>query len=121
MMKPAQLVVLISGSGTNLQAILDASQAGDLHAQVSAVISNKAGAYGLEHARQAAVPAIYHPKPKDMERQTYDKSLAELIQEYSPDYIILAGWMRVLSNALLEKFPNRVINFTRPFQAVSRN
>jgi phosphoribosylglycinamide formyltransferase 1 len=109
-MNTAQLVVLVSGYGSNLQAILDACAAGALPARVTAVISNKASAYGLERARQAGIPAIYHPKPKEMDRSTYDASLATLVATYQPDFVVLAGWMRVLSGAFLERFPDRVIN-----------
>ena len=109
-MSCARLVVLISGSGTNLQAILDACASGYLEAQVVAVISNRPGAFGLERARQAEVPAIARPKPKDQERRNYDAALAELVASYQPDWVILAGWMRVLSNSFLERFPGRVIN-----------
>jgi formyltetrahydrofolate-dependent phosphoribosylglycinamide formyltransferase len=109
-MKPARLVVLISGYGSNLQAVLDACAEERLPAQVVAVISNKSGAYGLERARLAGIPAIVHPKPKEMERSRYDASLAELVKSCQPDYIVLAGWMRILTNAFLKQFPNRVVN-----------
>jgi formyltetrahydrofolate-dependent phosphoribosylglycinamide formyltransferase len=109
-MSHSRLVVLISGSGTNLQAILDACASGRLPARVVAVISNRPSAYGLERARQAGVPAIARPKAKDQERQDYDKALAELVASYQPDWVVLAGWMRVLSNAFLERFPGRVVN-----------
>jgi phosphoribosylglycinamide formyltransferase-1 len=75
-----------------------------------AVISNKANAYGLERARLVGIPAIVHPKPKEMDRRLYDASLAKLVQTYQPDYIVLAGWMRILSNEFLGQFPHRVIN-----------
>ena len=107
---PLSLVVLISGHGSNLQAILDACQAGVLPACVAAVVSNKKDAYGLERARQAGVPAVYYPKLKEQDRRLYDAGLAELVAAYQPDWIVLAGWMRVLSSAFLERFPQRVVN-----------
>ena len=110
MTAPATLVVLISGSGTNLQAILDACASGSLPARVAAVISNKRQAYGLERARQAGVPAVYQPKPKEQDRRKYDAQLAERVAGFRPDWVVLAGWMRVLSNAFLERFPARVLN-----------
>jgi phosphoribosylglycinamide formyltransferase-1 len=106
----ARLVVLLSGSGTNLQAILDACREGILAAQVAAVFSNKSGAFGLERARNAGVPAVAKPKPKEQDRQEYDSELADLVAAYQPDWVILAGWMRVLSSNFLSRFPNRVIN-----------
>jgi phosphoribosylglycinamide formyltransferase 1 len=105
-----RLVVLISGHGSNLQAILDACASGELSAQVVAVISNKSDAYGLERARRSNVPAIAKPKPKDQDRRTYDAELAELAASFQPDWVVLAGWMRVLSSAFLDRFPQRVIN-----------
>jgi formyltetrahydrofolate-dependent phosphoribosylglycinamide formyltransferase len=109
-MSRTRLVVLISGSGSNLQAILDACASRYLPAQVAAVISNRSEAFGLERARRAGVPAIWKPKPKDQERRAYDAELAELAASYQPDWVVLAGWMRILSSAFLERFPGRVIN-----------
>src|SRR5512138_2311327 len=110
MTTPARLVVLISGSGSNLQAILDACASGELNAQVVAVISNKREAYGLERAKRASVPAIVKPKPQEVDRRTYDAELAELVASYQPHWVVLAGWMRVLSSAFLDRFPSRVVN-----------
>ena len=110
MNQPATIVVLISGNGSNLQAILDACASGELNAQVVAVISNKRDAYGLERARRAFVPAFVNPKPKELVRRMYDAELAELVAAYQPDWVVLAGWMRVLSSAFLDRFPNCVVN-----------
>ena len=105
-----RLVVLISGTGSNLQAILDACGSGELTASVASVISNKVDAYGLSRARNAGVPALYFPKQKSESRQDYDTRLAACVATYAPDYVILAGWMRILSSSFLSCFPNRVIN-----------
>ena len=105
-----KLVVLVSGNGSNLQAILDACSSGELCAQVVAVVSNHADAYGLERARRASVPAVVKSKAKMQDRRAYDAELAELVAAYQPDWIVLAGWMRVLTMAFLERFPNRVVN-----------
>lgn len=104
------IVVLISGHGSNLQAILDACASGELNAQVAAVISNKHDAFGLERARRANVPAIVKPKPKEQDRRVYDAELAELVASYQPEWVVLAGWMRVFSSAFLDRFPNHVVN-----------
>ena len=106
----ASIVVLISGSGSNLQAILDACASGELKAQVAAVISNKRDAFGLERARRANVPAIVKPKPKEQDRREYDAELSDLVVAYQPDWVVLAGWMRVLSSAFLDRFPQHVVN-----------
>jgi formyltetrahydrofolate-dependent phosphoribosylglycinamide formyltransferase len=104
------MVVLISGNGSNLQAILDACTSGALNAQVVAVISNKRAAFGLERAKCANVPAIVKPKLKDLDRRVYDTELADLVASYQPDWVVLAGWMRVLSSVFLDRFPQRVVN-----------
>ena len=106
----SNLVVLISGHGSNLQAILDACASGELNAQVVAVIANKSDAFGLERARRSNVTAIAKPKPRDQDRRVYDAELAELAASFQPNWIVLAGWMRVLSSAFLDRFPQRVIN-----------
>ncbi|HVU10374.1 MAG TPA: phosphoribosylglycinamide formyltransferase [Phototrophicaceae bacterium] len=109
---PARLIVFISGNGTNLQAILDAIQAGDLDAQVALVVSNRKAAYGLVRAAQAGIPSLYFPlKPyAELGREAYDRDLASRIAPYNPRLIVLAGWMHVLSPAFLDQFPRQVIN-----------
>ena len=108
--KPSRLVVLISGNGSNLQAILDACASGELSASVVSVISNKADAYGLARARNAGIEATYFAKVENESRHDYDTRLADEVTSRQPDYIILAGWMRILTSAFLDYFPNRVIN-----------
>jgi len=106
----ARLVVLISGNGSNLQAILDACASGELDAQVVSVISNRADAYGLVRSKNAGVEAVYFEKQKDESRNEYDARLGELVVSKKPDYVILAGWMRILTSSFLNHFPNRVVN-----------
>ncbi len=106
----SKIVVLVSGHGSNLQAILDACASGELNARVAAVISNKRDAYGLERAQRANVPAVVKPKFKEQDRRAYDAELADLVASYQPDWVVLAGWMRVLSSAFLDRFPQRVVN-----------
>ena len=106
----SRLVVLISGNGSNLQAILDACASGELPAAVVCVISNKADAYGLIRAKNAGIEAIHFAKLATETRQEYDKRLADYVTTQQPDYIILAGWMRILSSSFLSSFPNKVIN-----------
>ncbi len=106
----ARLVVLVSGNGSNLQTILDACASGELPASVVSVISNKADAYGLTRARNAGIEAIHFPKLETESRNEYDARLAVYVSTCLPDYIVLAGWMRILSSSFLSFFPNRVIN-----------
>ena len=105
-----RLVVLISGNGSNLQAILDACAAGELNAKVVSVISNKADAYGLVRAKNSGTEAIHFPKLENESRNDYDARLAVYVSTCLPDYIVLAGWMRILSSFFLSSFPGRVIN-----------
>jgi phosphoribosylglycinamide formyltransferase 1 len=106
----AHLVILISGNGSNLQAIVDACSLGELDAKVVSVISNKADAYGLVRAKNAGIESIYFPKQENESRREYDERLANEVTSKQVDYIILAGWMRILTSAFLDHFPNRVIN-----------
>lgn len=109
-----RLAVLISGNGSNLQAIIDAMRARLLDAQVVAVISNRQAAYGLERARRAGIPTEVHPlKPyvdAGRSRREYDADLAKLVKRYQPDWVVLAGWMHILSSAFLDAFSYRVVN-----------
>lgn len=113
MSKP-RLIVLISGSGSNLQAILDAAANHTLPAEVVLVVSNRKDAYGLVRAELAGVPTLYFPlkpyKDDGRGRDQYDADLANVLQPYRPDLIVLAGWMHVLSPAFLIHFPHQVIN-----------
>ena len=110
MSAPARLVVLVSGNGSNLQAILDACRSGALPAEVAAVISNKSDAYGLERARLAGLPALALPKRREIDRLDYDRALAEQAAAFQPNWIVLAGWLRLLSMEFLGRFPGRVVN-----------
>lgn len=109
-----RLVVLISGGGSNLQAIIDAIQNQHLNAEIVLVVSNRKNAYGLERAQSAGIETRYIPlkpyKTAGKTREEYDADLAALVQGYSPDLIVLAGWMHILTSPFLEAFPNQVIN-----------
>jgi formyltetrahydrofolate-dependent phosphoribosylglycinamide formyltransferase len=105
-----RLVVLISGNGSNLQALIDASATGRLPVEIAAVISNRPGVYGLERARRAGLPALVLPKAAALDRRAYDLALGDLVARFAPDWVVLAGWMRLLSRGFLDRFPNRVVN-----------
>ena len=106
----SRLVVLISGNGSNMHAILDACASCELNASIVSVISNKAEAYGLTRARNSGIESTHFPKLETESRQQYDSQLADYVTTRQPDYIILTGWMRILSNSFLSFFPNQVIN-----------
>ena len=109
-----RLVVLVSGSGTNLQAILDAVAQGRLRAEVVLVVSNRKAAQGLVRAEKAGVPTLYFPlkayTDSGQSRESYDADLADKVSAARPDLVVLAGWMHVLGAAFLDRFPGRVIN-----------
>lgn len=102
--------MLISGSGSNLQAVLDACHSGAIPADVVAVVSNRADAYGLERAEAAGVTTELVIKRDDEDRAVYDARLAVAVASFAPDWIVLAGWMRLLSMEFLSLFPDRVVN-----------
>ncbi len=108
--RPARLVVLISGEGTNLQTVLDACAAGRLAARVVSVFSNQPQALGLQRAMHANVPAFFFSMPRGGDRRVYDADLCARVAAFDPDWVLLLGWMRLLSSAFLGRFPGRVIN-----------
>ena len=104
------VVVLISGNGTNLQAIIDACKSSVKGGKVTAVFSNKATAYGLERAEQAgAQPVFIDPKSFDT-RDAYDQELMRQMDEFNPDLVVLAGFMRILSSDFVRHYMGRMIN-----------
>jgi formyltetrahydrofolate-dependent phosphoribosylglycinamide formyltransferase len=110
-----QLGVLVSGFGSNLQAIIDAIESGLLkNARISVVVSNRVDAYGLTRAAKHGIPAIYHAlgtyKVDGRGREKYDADLAAILLDMGVEWVILAGWMHVLSLSFLRHFPDRVIN-----------
>ena len=110
-----KIAVLISGFGSNLQAIIDAIAVGELpDVEIAVVVSNRQDAYGLERAQRAGIPTEYIPmrpyREQGRSRSEYDADLAALLQQYGVEWVVLAGWMHVLSSTFLDAFPNRVIN-----------
>jgi len=103
-------VVLISGSGTNLQALIDARDRGQLGGDLVAVISNRADARGLERATAAGITATVLDHQAFDGRDAYDSALAATIDSHSPDLVILAGFMRILSAAFVERYRGRLVN-----------
>ena len=105
-----RLVVLISGSGSNLQAIMDAIDAGTLRATIAAVISNRADAFGLQRAFNAGIPAEILDHKSFASRETFDTALQTRIDAFMPDLVILAGFMRILTPAFVEHYTGRMLN-----------
>lgn len=102
--------VLISGSGTNLQAIIDATGKGEISGKVVCVISNKATAFGLERAANHGITAIHLDHRQYRDRAGYDAELVRILKEHRVDLVVLAGFMRIVTPVLLDAFTNRVMN-----------
>jgi phosphoribosylglycinamide formyltransferase-1 len=100
------IVVLISGSGSNLQSIIDA----ELPITIRAVISNRADAYGLTRAEQAGIPTAVLDHKAYPDRESYDAALQELIDSYQPGLLVLAGFMRILSDGFVRHYEGRMMN-----------
>jgi formyltetrahydrofolate-dependent phosphoribosylglycinamide formyltransferase len=113
-MRTPKLLILISGTGSNLQALIDAQTNGQLGGQIVGVISNRASALGLMRAQEASIPTqVVHYAPfKDSStpRVAYDSALAEAVRSHHPDLVILAGFMRILTPEFLNHVPCPVIN-----------
>ncbi|WP_455814019.1 phosphoribosylglycinamide formyltransferase [Pseudomonas graminis] len=105
-----RIVVLVSGNGSNLQAILDACQQGRINGSVAAVFSNKAEAFGLERAHEANVPAHALAAAQFADREAFDRQLMLEIDAYAPDLVVLAGYMRILSPAFVQHYAGRMLN-----------
>jgi phosphoribosylglycinamide formyltransferase-1 len=110
MSTPLDVVVLISGRGSNLQSILDKAQAGALPVRIRAVISNCADAYGLVRAEEASVPTRVLDHRQFRSRDQFDQALMAIIDEYSPQLVVLAGFMRILGQDFVNHYAGRLMN-----------
>ena len=104
------IVILISGRGSNMQAIVRAVRREDWPVRIAAVISNRADAPGLEFAQQQQIPAIVVPSSGHSDRAAFDKLLQEEIDRHAPDLVVLAGFMRILTPAFVEHYAGRMLN-----------
>lgn len=110
MTQPINIGVLVSGSGTNLQAIIDAIEVGCLRARIACVISNKAEAYALERAKRHGIPTLFLDHRDFHTREAYDRGLVERLREHDVELVVMAGFMRIITDSLLEAFPLRIMN-----------
>ena len=104
------LAILISGSGSNLQAIIDAIEAGTLNARIATVVSNNPDAYGLQRAIRHGLPVKVINHRDFSNRELYDAELRRHLQSMTPDFIVLAGYMRILSAGFVRAFETRILN-----------
>jgi phosphoribosylglycinamide formyltransferase-1 len=107
---PCKLGVLVSGSGTNLQAIIDSIEAGEINASICCVLSNNADAYALSRAKKHGIPVVTHENKGFTTRQEYDAVTVEILRGYDVELVILAGFMRILSGVMVDAFPNAIMN-----------
>ena len=105
-----KIVVLISGSGSNLQAIIDACQSGYIAGQVVGVLSNTADAYGLVRAQQAGINTAIINHKEFATRQDFDVAMQQIIDAWQPDVVVLAGFMRILTPNFVQHFEGKLIN-----------
>lgn len=106
----SSIVVLISGTGTNLQAIIDATRDGRINSNIAAVISNRPVAKGLDRAKQAGINTIVIDSGATNDRDEYDAQLMTAIDQYEPALIVLAGFMRILSDTFIDHYRNKILN-----------
>ena len=104
------IVVLISGSGSNLQALIDACSSGFIPGKISAVISNKANAYGLVRASEAGISTQVLSHKHYSSRDSYDIAMIDAIDQHKPDLVVLAGFMRILTPAFVNHYAGRLLN-----------
>ena len=105
-----RIVVLISGSGTNLQALIDAVEQGEIPAKICAVISNKDNVKGLERAEAHKIPAFVISHKSFPDRESFDERLMEIIDAQGPDLVVLAGFMRILTPAFTKRYEGKMLN-----------
>jgi phosphoribosylglycinamide formyltransferase 1 len=110
MANPMNIGVLISGNGSNLQAIIDRIEDGTIPARIACVISNRADAFGLQRAEKHGIPAIHMDHRAFSGRETYDAALVEALNDYEVNLVVLAGFMRIITPVFLDAFPNAVMN-----------
>jgi phosphoribosylglycinamide formyltransferase 1 len=107
---PQPIVILVSGRGSNMRALIEHSQHPDAAYSVSRVLSDRADSAGLDTARGLGIPALAMPSTKGVDRAEYDNALAEAIGECSPSLIVLAGFMRILTVRFVQRFSGRILN-----------
>src|SRR5450759_1415846 len=108
--RKTRLGVLISGSGTNLQAVIDACAAGELDAEVAVVISDKEAAYGIERARKAGIDAVYLDRSFYGQPALFTAAILQNLESRGVDRVVMAGYMRLLGRAVLRAYPDKVVN-----------
>lgn len=107
---PLKLAVLVSGNGSNLQAIIDAIEARSINAQIVCVVSNNPDAVALTRATKYGIPTVIHTNKSFTSRQEYDAALVKILNDHESELVILAGFMRILSKVMVDAFPHAIVN-----------
>ncbi len=105
-----KIAVLVSGSGTNLQAIIERVEAGDIPAVIALVVSNNPDAYAITRAKRHGIPVVVHENRAYSNRRDYDAALVDILRHHGIGLVVLAGFMRILTHVMVEAFPNAIIN-----------
>jgi phosphoribosylglycinamide formyltransferase-1 len=107
---PVRLAVLVSGNGTNLQALIDRIEAREINARIVCVVSNRQDAFALKRAEQHGIPAIIHEIGAYPRRRAYDTALVEILRNHGVQLVLLAGFMRILTDVMVAAFPHAIMN-----------
>jgi len=108
--QPCVIAVLVSGNGSNLQVIINKIESGELNARIACVISNNSDAFALTRAKSHNIPVVVLESNGFKGRREYDAALVSILQEHGVELVVLAGFMRILSNVMVEAFPNAIMN-----------
>lgn len=108
--KPLNIGVLISGSGSNLQSLIDHIEEGTLDAKISLVVSSRPDAYGIERAKKAGIPVLVMNREAYADTAAANQRIADALKEAGAEYVIMAGYMRMVTSEILDAYPDRVVN-----------
>ena len=108
--QPCVLAVLVSGNGSNLQVFIDKIESGELNARIACVVSNNQNAFALIRAKKHNIPVVVHENSGYKGRREYDSALVNVLKGYGVELVILAGYMRILSDSMVDAFPNAIMN-----------
>lgn len=109
-MSQVKIGVLVSGSGTNLQSIIDSINSGDINGKITVVISNKKDAYGLERAKQHDINAVFVNQKNYDNIESFNDAIIEILKENKVDLVVLAGYLKILSSKFIDFYRNKIIN-----------
>ena len=107
---PVKLAVLVSGNGTNLQAVIDRIEAREINARIECVVSNRQDAFALKRAAQHGIPAVVLEVGAHADRRAYDAALVGILRDHGVQLVILAGFMRILTDVMIDAFPHAIMN-----------